>query len=192
MYQKKEYRKFLINNIAKALIYMVIIIVLFIIVKNQFGEEWESWLEPLRERPLVMFSIFFGSETIIGLLPPEFFIIWSLDDEVKKYLVYVILLTMISFTGGMINYALGRMVLKFRGFRRLFVRVLKKYTPLYQKWGGVIIIISAFTHLPFAAVSLVSGTMKFPFYKYILFASSRFLRFAIYAWIIWQVNIRSV
>lgn len=186
--QEQEYRSFLYKSIFRAVIYFLLIIGGLIFLNQFFGDEWREWIEPLKAYPELMFTIFLASETLIGVLPPEFFIVWAIDENIYQYVLYVLILALISMTGGLINFGIGKVILQSRGFRRFFLKVIRKYGPLYQRWGGVIIIISAFTHLPFAGISLVSGAMDFPFKKFILFASLRIVRFAIYGYVLWQVH----
>lgn len=183
---EKNFKKFLISNLAKGLVGFVLIIAFIFLFQEYSPPEYKELLEPFTSRPLLMFGIFLTSETIIGIIPPEFFIVWSMDDHVLKFVFYVTLLSLISFGGALLNYGLGRLINKRLFFQRIAKTTIERYAPYYYKWGGWIIVIAAFTPIPYATMSLVSGALNYPIKDFLLYASSRFLRFGIYSWIIFH------
>lgn len=181
-----NFKKFLISNLAKGIIGFALIILFIYLYQEYSPPEYKEYLEPFTSRPLLMFGIFFASETIIGIIPPEFFIVWSLDESILKFVFYIILLSIISFSGALLNYMAGRLINRNIYFQKIAKTIIEKYAPYYYKWGGWVIVIAAFTPVPYATISLVSGALNYPVKEFILYASSRFLRFGIYSWIIFQ------
>ncbi|MCF6356235.1 MAG: VTT domain-containing protein [Draconibacterium sp.] len=87
---------------------------------------------------------------------------------------------------GYLNFLIGRYFYKritFRYFRRKF---LKESWPLVKKYGLFLIIVAALTPIPWSAVSLLVGSAGYESKKYLKYALFRFLRFAIYGYIIYQ------
>ena len=144
-------------------------------------------LTPLRERPFFVYSVFFISETIFGIIPPEVFMVWALDQGILHYLEVIFLLTALSYLGGIIAFYMGKFFTNFRFFRRIKIgETYRKYSNTYRRFGGILILIAAITPLPFALISLISGSMGYRFRRYMVYASVRFLRFAVYGYFIWE------
>jgi membrane protein YqaA with SNARE-associated domain len=60
---------------------------------------------------------------------------------------------------------------------------------MLQKYGVFLILVAAITPLPWSAISMLVGSLHYPSKKYLLWALARFIRFAVYAAIIWEANI---
>ncbi|WMJ75018.1 VTT domain-containing protein [Cytophagaceae bacterium ABcell3] len=181
-----QFKKFLLTNLVKGLLGFALIIAAVIFFRKYSPEGVETYLEPFTSRPLLMFLIFFTSETIIGIIPPEFFIVWSLDDNILKFISYVLLLSVLSFSGAVLNYGAGRVINKNLYFQKFARGTMEKYAPYYYKWGGWVIVMASFTPIPYATISLVSGALNYPVKSFFIYALSRFLRFGIYSWIIFN------
>ncbi|MFN6945608.1 MAG: YqaA family protein [Cytophagaceae bacterium] len=181
-----NFKRFLFSNLLRGLAGFALIILIVVFFRKYAPSGVEEYIEPFTSRPLLMFAIFMASETFIGIIPPEFFIIWALDNPVILFLAFIILLSILSFFGALLNYGVGRIINKNIYFQKFARKTMEKYAPYYYKWGGWVIVIASFTPVPYATISLVSGTLNYPVKKFLLYASSRFLRFGIYAWIIFN------
>ena len=121
-------------------------------------------------------TIFFISESILGLIPPDLFMIWA--EKFDHPLLMLTILGMLSYLGGIVSYKTGSWIAKREKARVFIEKHLEKYTALTQKWGGVFIAVAAlFPFSPFATVTLAVSLLKFPFYKFLLFGLFRVLRF---------------
>lgn len=183
-----EYKRFLYRNILRGLLYFIGIIGIYFLAREYMPDNWYLLLEPFTSRPAVMYLIFFASETFFGIIPPEFFVIWALKNPLPQYVLMIALFALISYTGGFIAYMVGKKLHGGLIYNRLQNSQFRKYLEYYQKYGGVLIGISALTPFPYATISLISGTFGFPTKKYHLFASLRFLRFIIYGFFFWEVH----
>lgn len=125
-----------------------------------------------------VFSIFFASESILGLIPPEIFIAWSGKSEMPW--LYLSFLAILSYLGGVISYFFGRGVASIPSVFVYLEVKMAKHIKNMRKWGGLLIIVGALLPLPFAISSIAAGIIKFPFGNYLLFGLLRLLRFAIY------------
>lgn len=132
-----------------------------------------------------VFLVFFASESILGLLPPDIFIAWTKVTDFP--MLYLAVLAVLSYIGGVVSYILGKALLLNDGLRRYFLEKMKKQTIMLRKWGGLIIAAGALLPLPFAIASLAAGMIKYDFKSFLLFALLRFLRFAIYGFAIYQM-----
>lgn len=189
MKRKPGFYYFLGKHIFRGLLYSAGIIGIYFLFKYHVPFDWEAWLSPFTSRPFLMYLVFFVSETFFGIFPPEFFIIWasSITEKVFIFGLLVFILSVISFTGASIAFWAGKMIHRSAFYARLATGRWRKYLRIYRRWGGVVIVISALTPLPFATIGLISAAFGFPYKRYFWFASTRFLRFLIYGILFWQI-----
>ena len=62
-----------------------------------------------------------------------------------------------------------------------------KHFELIRKWGGVLIIFAALFPLPFSAVCIVAGSVRFPLPAFFTLGLFRFIRFFGYALVLFKV-----
>ena len=132
-----------------------------------------------------VFAVFFTSESILGLIPPEIFIAWSGKSDLPW--IYLSILAVLSYLGGVISYFFGRGVANIPSVFVYLEVKMSKHIKNMRKWGGLLIIVGALLPLPFAISSIAAGIIKFPFGNYLLFGSLRFVRFLIYGLIIFGI-----
>lgn len=128
--------------------------------------------------PLGVFSVFFASESILGLIPPEIFIAWSGKSAHPN--LFLFLLATLSYFGGIISYFLGRGIASIPSVFVYLEVKMAKHIKNMRKWGGFLIVVGALLPVPFAVSSIAAGVIKFPFGNYLLFGLLRFLRFFLY------------
>jgi membrane protein YqaA with SNARE-associated domain len=127
---------------------------------------------------MFIFALFFLSESFLGMIPPDLFVIWATKFE--NPVLIMTMLGVLSYIGGVISYFIGRGLLKSKKIKAYSERVLDKYISLVRKWGGAFIIISAlFPFSPFSLVVIAVSLFKYPFRMYLLFGLSRIIRFII-------------
>lgn len=131
-----------------------------------------------RFKDWVVLLIFFVSEVILGMIPPDFFVIWS--SKFTSPLLFLTILGVLSYAGGAVAYYLGVLLLKNKRIKDYSQRVLSKYIDMVRKWGGAFIVISAlFPFSPFSIVVIAVSLFKYPFRLYLLFGLARIARFLI-------------
>lgn len=133
---------------------------------------------------LAIFSVFFASESILGLIPPDIFIAWTKSTE--HPLLYLAILAILSYIGGIVAYISGKALLKISSFREIMEVKMSKHITNMRKWGGLLIAVGAILPLPFALASMAAGMIKFSFRSFLIFALLRFFRFIIYGFVIFQ------
>jgi len=127
---------------------------------------------------MLVFAVFFISESFLGMIPPDFFVIWA--TKFDSPILIMTILGVLSYIGGAISYLIGYLLLKNKRIKAYSERVLDKYINLVRKWGGAFIIISAlFPFSPFSLVVIAVSLFKYPFRMYLLFGLSRIARFVI-------------
>lgn len=127
---------------------------------------------------ILVLSLFFVSESILGIIPPELFIAWS--DKTSNPLLYLTLIATLSYVGGAVSYAIGRASLNIPAVHNYLEVKMEKHLKNARKWGGFLILVGALLPLPFSIASIAAGMIRFDFKYWALFGLARFLRFAIY------------
>jgi membrane protein YqaA with SNARE-associated domain len=132
----------------------------------------------------VVFVIFTISESFLGILPPDIFIVWTKelgeDIGVNPWLL-TLALAVLSYIGGMISYFIG---MKLIHIPNVHDWAIKKYGQLFKnlkKWGGFFVVISALLPIPFSTVLMISGLTGYPFKWAAYLGLFRFVRFGLYA-----------
>ncbi len=161
--------------------------VLLIIGLEYFFLDFNFLLNNLVETysPLVIFTFFLLSETILGVVPPEIFIAWA-AKSVSPWLYLFILATM-SYVGGVISYYIGSRLYLIPAIKNHIEVKVSKHIINLRKWGGLLVFVGAMLPLPHSIVSMACGLIKFKFSHYLLWALLRYLRFAIYALVIFRI-----
>lgn len=188
MNDKRDFYNYFSQNLIKGFIYLIVLVGLIILFKSYFKSQYDTLEHWVSDDYLLMLLIFLISEIFVGILPPELFMIWSIDDPGAAYTIIVIVMALISILAGWINFLVGKKISTKRFFRKMFTRRLRKYQKRYEQYGGGFIIVAALTPLPFALISLLTGSMSYPVRKYFIYASFRILRFIVYGIVIWNLE----
>ena len=181
-----QFYSFIKSTAFKGAIVAIIFILLLLFV-DSFIVDIGSLLTNLVETcsPLVILSVFLLSESLLGLLPPEIFIAWASKSS-NSYL-NLFLLSSISYIGGIISYFIGN--------RLFLIPFVKDHIELkiaihiinLRKWGGIFVFLGAVSPIPHSIVSMACGLIKYNFKYYLLWSLFRFIRFLVYALVIFQV-----
>lgn len=129
--------------------------------------------------PIKILSVFFASESLLGLIPPEIFIAWA--DKTVNPIVYLSLLAILSYAGGIVSYFIGKWILSIPAVFNYVEVKMKKHLRNIRKWGGFMIIVGALLPIPFSMTSMAAGTINYSFRNFLLFGTLRFARFYLYA-----------
>lgn len=126
----------------------------------------------------LVLGLFFISESILGIIPPELFIAWS--GKTSNPVLFLSFLAIASYAGGVVSYFTGRAALKIERIHQYLEVKMAKHIKNARKWGGFLIVVGALLPVPFAISSLAAGMIRFKFSYYLLFGLLRFVRFGIY------------
>jgi len=185
----RKKRRFLFRNLGKGILWFAALVILFILARKYIPINDTSWIYKLYDKPLLVYLVFLISEIVVGIIPPEVFMIWALKSASAKYYVMdVILLATISYIAGIVGYFIGRWFHGTRFYSFVREKFLNRYEKFLRRYGGFLIIVAAATPLPFSGICMIVGAVQYKFGKFLWYASTRFLRFAVYAYIIWQAN----
>ncbi|MCH8555650.1 MAG: VTT domain-containing protein [Schleiferiaceae bacterium] len=181
-YKRKGGYRFLGQNFLKLLIFLAIAAAglyafsEFVLdinsVTNYIFKRFEPWF--------IVLTLFI-SESFTGILPPDLYILWAADATVLHPWILVFILATVSYLGGVISYAYGTQLIKIRWVHRYVNEKFAEQFEQIRRFGGLLIFIAAIAPLPFSPISVVAGVVKFPFRKYLFVALSRYVRFFLYA-----------
>ncbi|MFC0520323.1 YqaA family protein [Mesonia maritima] len=178
-YSYTGFYSFVGKSLLKAAIPILIFIVALICV-HFFVIDIEDVLVYITDNfpPIGVLAVFFASESILGLIPPEIFIAWSGKSDHPE--IYLAIIATLSYLGGIVSYFIGRGIASIPSVFVYLEVKMEKHIKNMRKWGGFLIIVGALLPVPFAISSIAAGIIKFPFGSYLLFGLLRFLRFFLY------------
>ena len=138
---------------------IAVIFVLLLLVVDSFIVDIGSVLTNLVEvcSPLVIFSIFLISESLLGLLPPEIFIAWASKSDYS--ILFLLLLATISYIGGIISYFIGSRLFLIPAVKDYIEVKIAKHIVNLRKWGGIFVFLGAVSPLPHSIVSMAFGAL---------------------------------
>ena len=170
---------FIINSLKKAF-WPALIIVLAIILFDIFVLDISDLLVKMTETysRVQIFSLFFISESLLGLIPPEIFIGWS--EKTNNPILTLSILAILSYSGGIVSYTIGTIIRKTKSLQRVIETKIKQHIINIRKWGGLLIIVGALLPIPFSMVSIAAGIIDYKLKNYLLFGLLRFVRFYLY------------
>mgnify|MGYP001324587431 CR=1 FL=1 len=185
-YRRSGLYTFALRNILKVTgIVLLLLVGLYFLDKYVFDING-AFRNITEKLPAVyVYLVFFTSETLFGLVPPDIFIAWA--NSFQQPWLILTFLSVLSYLGGVTAYKLGYWFRKIPRINNYLERRFGKYKKQVKKWGGIVIIIAALFPLPFSTICIMAGTMRYPFIKLILFGLTRFLRFFLYALAIFKV-----
>lgn len=181
--------RFFLNNFIRGILILSAFVLAFIFFKKYVTIDYLLWLRPVYDNTLLVFLIYTVSEIVFGIIPPEIFFIWSTrTGSVTQYVWYITLLGFISYAAGIFGFWIGVKLNQTLIYRWIKRRYLLKYQKYLNKYGFFLIIVAALTPLPFSAISMLMGSVNYPFKKFALYALTRFIRYAGYSIIFWEIN----
>jgi membrane protein YqaA with SNARE-associated domain len=178
--------KFVGKSVKKAIL-PIILIVAAIFALDHFVLDLDKLLLSVTETysPIGILSVFFASESLLGIIPPELFIAWAGKSQFPIF--YLSLLAAASYLGGIVSYFIGVGITKIPVVHKQIETNMAKHIKNTRKWGGFLIIVGALLPIPFAMTSIAAGIIRFPFMSYLMYGLLRFVRFYAYALIIFEM-----
>ena len=176
-----------LKNTAYQAFFMIVIFVLLLMAVNYFITDINLLLNNIFETysPKVIVLSFFISESILGLIPPEIFILWSSKSD--SPILFLFALASASYLGGIVSYFIGMRISLMPAVRKYIEQKIKQHIINLRKWGGVFIVLGAISPIPHSIVSIGAGLINYKFKYYLLWSLFRYLRFIVYFLIILQV-----
>ena len=185
-YSYTGFYKFVGKSVKKAIL-PIILIIAAIFTLDYFVLDLDKLLISITDTysPIGILSVFFASESLLGIIPPELFIAWAGKSEFPIF--YLSLLAAASYLGGIVSYFIGVGITKIPAVHKQIETNMAKHIKNTRKWGGFLIIVGALLPIPFAMTSIAAGIIRFPFMSYLMYGLLRFIRFYAYALVIFEM-----
>ena len=178
-YRRKGYYTFIGTNVLKIAFFYALVILGFVLL-GKFLLDLDGLYRGAMDRftDFEVILIFFVSESILGPLPPDLFMLWA--GKFQSPLLILTLLGALSYIGGIISYKIGRWIAGRPKIKAFSEKRLERYIKLTQKWGGAFITIAAlFPFSPYATVVLAVSLLRYPYKLLLLFGLFRIVRFVV-------------
>lgn len=184
-YKSTGLHSFVISNMIKVLVIIAIIVVVALLLNTFIIKisDIPGFLIKNFSTPIVL-TFFLFSESFMGMIPPDIFILWI--SEMEHFYLMVGLLGILSYIGGLNAYFLGRLIRRIPKIRAKTEKLYANHISKIKKWGGIFIVISAIFPIPYAIVCSLAGMMKYPFERLTYLGIFRIARFYLYALLIIQ------
>ena len=176
-----------LKNTAYQAFFMIVIFVLLLMAINFFIIDINLLINNILETysPKIVILCFLISESILGLIPPEIFILWS--SKSGSPFLFLFALATVSYIGGAVSYFIGMRISLMPAVSKHVEQKIKQHIINLRKWGGLFIVLGAISPIPHSIVSIGAGLIDYKFKYYLLWSLFRYLRFVIYYFIILQV-----
>ncbi len=185
-YSYTGFYKFIGVSLRKSIIPIALVVV-GLLLFNKYVYNINDGLQHMTETfsTIGVLSVFFVSESILGLIPPEIFIAWS--KKTSNPVITLAILATLSYLGGIISFFIGKTALKIEKVKNFLEVKMAKQLKNTSKWGGFLIVVGALLPIPFSITCMAGGLIKYPLKGVMLFGLFRFARFAVYALAIFQM-----
>ncbi|MGY8933847.1 MAG: YqaA family protein [Flavobacteriales bacterium] len=185
-YSYTGFYSFVKTSLVKALLPISIFIISLWLI-NEFFIDFNDLFTSITStfKPLIVLAVFFASESLLGLIPPEIFIAWAGKTEMPVF--FLTMLAVLSYVGGIISFFIGKAISNMPSVYNYLEVKMDKHVKMIRKWGGFLIVVGALLPIPFAITSIAAGLIHYKFKNYLLFGLLRFVRFYLYALVIFNV-----
>ena len=185
-YKITRFYSFLKHSIYRSL-FVIVIFVLLLLAVNYFVIDINQLIDNITKRysPIIVILFFLISESLLGLIPPEIFILWSSKSVYPNLFLFSIATA--SYVGGVLSYLIGMRISYFSTISKYIELKIANYIVNLRKWGGFFIVLGALSPIPHSIVSIGSGLIGYKFKYYLLWSLFRYFRFIIYYLVILKV-----
>ena len=185
-YSKTGFYVFFVKNILIISAVLAVIFFLFVFVENRIIDLDEIFNSVFNNtNKYFVLTVFAVSESILGLIPPDLFILWG--KQFANTWVIVTILAILSYLGGIVSYKIGLLIRKNKKLNDFLTVKLNDNFRKVKRWGAVFIIIAALFPLPYSTICMISGILKYPFKRFVFLGLARIARFYIYAWVLFGI-----
>lgn len=177
--------RFLFRNLFNLIVIILVLSIIVYVVEKYIITTKEVFIHIVDNvSGIYVYLLFALSETFLGLIPPDLFIVWA-EPEAASYGIspwwIVLLLSVMSYFGGLMAFFIGRFLNKIPSINKWLLTKHQKLVINLQKWGGIFIVFAALLPLPYSVATLLAGLTSYPLRWLLFLGIFRIARFFIYA-----------
>ena len=185
-YRVKGGTRFLWKNLYKLLLSLIVFIGILSLIEYLLPEVVNKLDERVNRYPdYFIYLIFFLSESFLGLLPPDLFILWT--QKLPIPYLGVSFLAVLSYAGGFVSYQIGIRLSHWSLLESWLEKQLIKHVGMIKQWGSVLIVLAALFPLPFSPICIAAGSVRFPIKHFMVYSAFRIVRFYLYALLLFRL-----
>ena len=144
--ERKDRIRFFLSYLLRGLIWLAVVVGGYFYLEANYDITLKGILGDLYDQPIIIYSIFFVSEAVFGIIPPELFMIWSLRDEIlSHYILNIGALSVISYLAGLLGYFIGSHFSTTQFYRTVRKNYLGRFEKHLNRFGGFLVIVAALT-----------------------------------------------
>ncbi|HMV43926.1 MAG TPA: VTT domain-containing protein [Leptospiraceae bacterium] len=174
----KDLRKLIIQSVIGIVLIIALVILLAHIVKGPITQFSKLFVDYLG-----VWGVGLGilvSDSLPAFMVPDAFLVFAVAGKLGDFEV-ILFCSIGSLIGGSNSYAIGRYLIpRFESGRNLIKKHEAKLLPYIEKYGMLAVVIAATTPLPYSWMSILVGSFKMSFSKFLLCSLTRIPRFAVY------------
>jgi len=184
-YKYKGLVDYISKSFKKIAIPIIILVVGFILIEK-YVIDLDTAFEKFSNTfsAYSVFGSFLATESLLGLIPPELYIIWASKSETPWMFLTILALT--SYIGGINSYIIGFGISKLKKTKQYIEVKIGKHINDLRRWGGILIIVGALFPIPFSIVCMAAGIVKFRLDHFFLYGLFRIARFYLYGIVIFH------
>ena len=147
---------FFFKNLIRGIIFFAIAILFYKLIFRYLDLDTYENIFLFDLSSSLIFILFFFSELIFGLIPPELFMIWLITAKsLDLYPYYIGILACLSYFAGFIAFMFGKYLHRTWLYEIMKKYVIGKYEKKINSYGWLVIIVAALTPIPFSATCAV-------------------------------------
>ena len=124
------------------------------------------------------------SDALPGILFPDAFLVFAVAGNLPDIPV-IIICGAGSLLGGSVSYFIGFYIIpRLKWGQDFLYKHEKKLIPLLERYGIWAVVMAAITPLPYSWMSILVGTLRMPYQRFLLASFTRVPRFAVYFYLI--------
>ncbi|MDP3352531.1 MAG: VTT domain-containing protein [Flavobacteriaceae bacterium] len=177
--------RFLVRNLINLSFIIFFVVAVVYIVEKYIISTKEVFIHIVDNVSGIYVYLLFGlSETFLGLIPPDLFIVWAEPQAAEMGISpwwIVLLLSVMSYLGGLLAFFIGRFLNKIPSVNTWLLTKHQNLVINLQKWGGIFIVFAALLPLPYSVATLLAGLTSYPLRWLLFLGIFRIARFFIYA-----------
>jgi membrane protein YqaA with SNARE-associated domain len=183
-FRSSGFYRFLLKAFLKLFVAVFFVVLALVLIQKFIVTDLKDLFFVLTDRvpDYIIWTVFSLSESFLGLIPPDLFIVWG--KQTSYPMLTVTILALVSYAGGFVSYGIGVLLMKHKGVSTYVHKKHEKVAMFLRRWGGFFILIAAMLPVPYSMATMMSGMVGYRLDRLAIFGLARIVRFYLYAVVI--------